>query len=82
MGAELSASLALDPRSLTEDAATIAKSVVQPLLRLAGPEVSVTIDIRAALPPDVPLDAVRTLEESCERLGFTLHRVAQPARSA
>jgi hypothetical protein len=81
-GIELSAAIAVDPHGLTEDAATIAKTIVQPLLRLAGPSVSITIEITAALPPDVPADAVRTLEESCERLGFTLQRVAQAAPGA
>jgi hypothetical protein len=79
-GTGFSASVDLDPRSLTDDAAALAKSVVQPLLRLAGPSVNITLEIRAELPPDVPSDALQTIEESCQRLGFTLQHDAQPAR--
>lgn len=66
-------SVRLEPIRAGRDASKIAEEVIQHLVKLAGSEVEVTLDIRAIAPRGVPEETVRVVTENCRELKFGSH---------
>jgi hypothetical protein len=61
----------LDPERVGRDAGRIAEEVIAHLGGLVGANVTVTIEIAAAIPAGAPDQVVRTVTENCRTLKFT-----------
>ena len=61
----------LDPTRVGRDAGRIAEEVIAHLVGLVGSNVTVTIEIAAAVPAGAPDHVVRTVTENCRTLRFS-----------
>jgi hypothetical protein len=66
-------SVTLDTTRVGRDAGRIAEEVIAHLAGLVGAEVTVTLEIHAAVPAGAPDNVVRTVTENCRTLKFTDH---------
>lgn len=64
-------SVVLDPKRVSSQSDKIAAEVIQHLASLMGANVTVTLEIQAAVPSGVPENVVRTVTENCRTLKFT-----------
>jgi predicted AAA+ superfamily ATPase len=66
-------SVTLDTTRVGRDAGRIAEEVVAHLSGLVGADVTVTLEIHAAVPSGAPDNVVRTVTENCRTLKFSDH---------